>query len=399
MEKEKRIYMFELVMDEDKCDLKSIENWLHKIECKYLCVLHDKDNTRKHFHFFIKLSSARTFSDISSQLNIPSNMFEKCKKGWNNMLAYGFHLTDSCDEKEKYKYDKNAMISSRGIDIEDIFTNDIQIKLDKEHNKYIESLLLDYGNLKITKQTIIKELNANDYNRYDRMFKKMKEFRILQVKERDMQVVFINGASGSGKTTLAKFMATSCNYDYFVSGSGKDILDGYDKEECIILDDLRQDSFTKSELFKLTDNNTNSSVKSRFCNKDISTCKLMIITSILPPHRLYNWEDTQEESFKQLARRLQYVYTRIYNDGTLYEIHYNEYKCDNVSKIDDTMQAVKMDGLTMQDVYRALNIVRDFEKSTLKTIFGAVINEVKLKDKENSVSLLDLLETDDKPIF
>ena len=57
----------------------------------------------------------------------------------------------------------------------------------------------------------------------------------MKIKERNLEVVYITGGSGSGKTLSAKYFAEKFGYDSFVSGSGDDFLDGYDKEECLII--------------------------------------------------------------------------------------------------------------------------------------------------------------------
>jgi adenylate kinase family enzyme len=196
----------------------------------------------------------------------------------------------------------------------------------------------------------------------------------MKVRDRDMKVIYITGGSGSGKTTLAKYMARIMNYDYFVSGSGKDVLDGYDKEECIILDDLRADVFTKAELFKLTDNNTNSSVKSRFKNKDISYCKLMIITSIKKPQDLYDWKtntfEDKDETFDQFTRRLGQVYVQIQDDGVVLNCKFN----DITNKVDKELASINM-----SMVFDLLGIEKKIGSSNLDNIFAKIHDDYKAK--------------------
>ena len=148
-----------------------------------------------------------------------------------------------------------------------------------------EKLLQDYGNCKITKRQFMSVLQANPYGldwymtNYSKITKAEK-YRANLLKDRNLEVLYIAGPSGTGKTTLAKYYADKLNYDPFVSGSGDDFLDGYDKEECIILDDFRAGSMKFAELLKFLDNNTGSSVRSRYYNKDINNCKLLILQLI-----------------------------------------------------------------------------------------------------------------------
>ena len=185
-----------------------------------------------------------------------------------------------------------------------------------------------YGNLLISRKQLFKFLEkfgdekAVIYEKNYQRIKKMESLRHQTIGERKLEVVYIMGPSGSGKTTVGKYIAEQLKYDYFVSGSGEDFLDSYDKEECIILDDFRAGTMRFSEFLKFIDNNTNSSVKSRYNNKDVSNCKLIIITSVFEPAKLYkvtNVDDSDEENpnqepLEQLMRRLKHKVYSIEGD-------------------------------------------------------------------------------------
>ncbi len=191
------------------------------------------------------------------------------------------------------------------------FSNNTKVDYDDVIDKY--------GNLKLSKRQLMQYFKGkfNEFECRSRRYDKAVKFRQLQIADRNLEVVYICGQSGSGKTTLAKYYASKLNYDYFVSGGGEDFLDGYDKEECIILDDFRSGSMRFSEMLKFLDNNTNSSVKSRYNNKDISNCKLMFITTVFKPTELYNNifknEDgsTNQEPIEQFLRRIKHHYLEI----------------------------------------------------------------------------------------
>lgn len=150
------------------------------------------------------------------------------------------------------------------------------------------------------------------------------------VKERSLEVVYVTGKSEAGKTTFAKYLSAKFNYDCFITGSGDDPFDGYDKEECINIDEFRDGTMRFSELLKLLDNNTNSSVRSRYNNKDISNCKLMVITTIFKPQQLYSKmmsEHAENEPAVQLYRRLGYRYWIIEGEpfkGDIKEVKLNK---------------------------------------------------------------------------
>lgn len=378
----KKIRMFEIMNECERLNLDIIKEWMDGIECKYLCVKHDKDLPRKpHYHIYVKMENGRTFKDISEQIGVAQQYIERVKK-WKNAIAYAFHLTDGAKEDGKYEYKEDAVVFSRDININEIFKASKEYQEKRAHDKELDALLYKYGNCEITKRDMLKYLTPEDYDKKALKFKRMQEYRIMKVRDRNMNVIYITGESGSGKTTLAKYMAAIQKYDYFVSGSGKDVLDGYDKEECIILDDLRGDVFTKAELFKLTDNNTNSSVKSRFKNKDISYCKLMIITSIKTPRDLYNWttytQEDKDESFTQLSRRINHSFLYITQSGMIYNCRY-----DATDPLNTPNVKKEVLDFTMNEVFSALGIFKFLGNDITKSI----LNKIKEEIEENKKSI------------
>lgn len=374
--------MFEIMNECERLDLSTIKEWLNALDCSYLIVKHDKDLPRTaHYHIFVKLANARDIKDIAKFCKVETRFIQRIKS-WKNALAYGFHLTEGAIDDGKHIYDDSAVDTAHNVDIGAVFKLSKEYDDKRQHDKALKDLLYKYGNCEISKTTLIKTISAEDYNACAMMFKRMQEYRIMKVRDRNMNVIYITGGSGSGKTTLAKYMARVQNYDYFISGSGKDVLDGYDKEECIILDDLRGDVFTKAELFKLTDNNTNSSVKSRFKNKDISYCKLMIITSIKTPKDLYNWETWQEndkdETFEQFARRIGNSFLYISkDDGAILKCSYDLEFIKTTKQLQD---------VNMNDVFALLGIEKRLGGDLLNDIFKKVktqIDEQKEKYEKN----------------
>ena len=125
---------------------------------------------------------------------------------------------------------------------------------------------------------------------------------------REMEVLYIYGESGSGKTTYAKRVANDRDMSVFISSSGSDFLDGYAGQSCIILDDFRGSQAPLNTILKLLDNNTASNVASRYKNKSISECKLIIITSVQSVEELFKSAFADSvEPLQQFKRRCQIV--------------------------------------------------------------------------------------------
>lgn len=214
-----------------------------------------------------------------------------------------------------------------------------------------ETVLNNYASCKLSKRQMLAYFKNDGQmlRDYLRKIKQAAEVRSMITKERSLEVAYIQGPAGSGKTTAAKYFAEKLHYDYFVSGSGEDMLDGYDKEECIILDDFRGGSMKFSELLKFLDNNTGSSVKSRYYNKDINNCKLIVITSVLKPEQLYQlFTDASGEPIEQLMRRLKHHYYYI-KDDYMYEFKTINEESYKFMPVDDIYKYFNIDPKKVDD--------------------------------------------------
>jgi len=86
-----------------------------------------------------------------------------------------------------------------------------------------------------------------------------------------------------------------------VSSSSNDPLQDYKGEDVLVLDDLRDDSFSFADLLKILDNHTKSTSKSRYHNKNFIG-DTIIITSTSPLE--YWYQHVSESARQQLKRRL-----------------------------------------------------------------------------------------------
>ena len=112
--------------------------------------------------------------------------------------------------------------------------------------------------------------------------------------------MFLSGDTGTGKTSFAKQYCQSLKrvivFHLLVMMLCKII-----KEDVLILDDLRDSDFKFTDLLKILDNHTKSTVKSRYHNKAFIG-DTIVITSYKP---LQDWYfDVPSESKHQLYRRI-----------------------------------------------------------------------------------------------
>lgn len=210
---------------------------------------------------------------------------------------------------EKYQYPVDAVVSS--FDYKDF--------LDKvENTPNIQTILqkiLDGDIREYNKTSEIDNMTLVQYRRYiEDAFKVFSERLQKEFKERNTECIYITGRSGAGKTTLAKMIAKDRGLDYFVSSGSNDILDGYGQEPCLILDDIRPSCMGLSDMLKMLDPHTASSVKSRYKNKYLN-CDLIILTTVLDIDNFYqNVFSDQKEPITQLQRRCK-IYIEMKSDA------------------------------------------------------------------------------------
>nr|WP_015060407.1 Rep family protein [Periwinkle leaf yellowing phytoplasma]AEA36710.1 replication protein [Periwinkle leaf yellowing phytoplasma] len=299
----------------------------------YAYILHDKDtyqndkeaqlNGKKvgdikapHWHIYLRFNYAYDTKHISQWFNTQENFVSKIKGRFSDALMYMIHANRS----DKHQYDEKEVVSNfdwKSEAQQDIFNR--KYKMDARLKEIIDKI--ESGEWK--RYDLINKINGYENNIYYSAIKKAFERRIdfLEEMKREMECVFITGMSGSGKTTLAKKIAEDNGYKAYVSSASNDVLDNYKGQECIILDDLRSYCLVLSDLLKMLDNNTASSVKSRYKNK-VLECKLIIITTVKSIDDFFDDIFNKDESITQLKRRCKfhikidskYIYTSVWND-------------------------------------------------------------------------------------
>jgi len=280
----KTVRLFEISTQKEFLDEVFIDGALKKIPAieKWAYILHDKDIYEvghkqagepkpPHWHVFVKLKYSQKICHIASWFNIKQNYIQRIKGKYSDALKYLIHE----NAPEKYQYPVEEVKYSDGFD------------WIKEKNKGFSSRFAEIMNL--IDKGVIKEFNETDHMtiiesvKYSSQIKKAYEYRrkkVLSSGGKDMNVLFITGDPGVGKTTYAKNMAKEQNLSCFVAGSSRDPFDNYSGQECVILDDLRPNEHHISDLLKMLDNHTASSVGSRYYDKVIKEVKYMIITSV-----------------------------------------------------------------------------------------------------------------------
>lgn len=297
-------------------DMENMKTQLEKRDCiqDYCYIIHDKDVYTEqeeeknpthvagelkpaHIHLLLrfKKNQPQKLHCVSEWFQIAENFVSKIKGSWESGVAYQTHL----NAPDKYQYPMEEVTAN--FDVGTVLGN-------YQQKQSLNTILLRIinGDIKeYEKATEIPPLMQIQYAREIReAFKCRTEYLQATVKHRQMECIFITGTSQSGKTTLAKQIAESRNYSYYISSGGSDFMGEFSMQDCVILDELRPSVLSLSELLKLLDNNTVTSVKSRYKNKCLATCKLLIITTVLDIDTFYsNVFSEENEPIIQFKRR------------------------------------------------------------------------------------------------
>ena len=284
----------------------------HIIE-KFAYIVHDKDtfteeelggkNPEKvgtlkppHCHLGLKFKAKQPqhIDNVAKWFGIGTNFIEKFKARWNGFLLYLIHL----NAPEKFQYDPSEVIANFDYKAALEVANE-EAYLASVLERILSGEIREYNKtLQIDQMTLVYQAK-----KINEAFKVRSEYLQATQQNRKTEVIFITGKSGAGKTTLAKKIAAEKHLDFFISSGSNDILDGYGQQPCLIIDDVRPSCLGLSDLLKLLDNHTASSVKSRYKNKYLN-CELVILTSVLDLDDFYSHVfENENEPITQLKRR------------------------------------------------------------------------------------------------
>lgn len=283
----------------------TLNNW--SVIQDFAYIVHDKDikddgvPKEPHIHVMIRFTGAVPTDAILARVKavtgrndiIKYEHLNKCHK-WVSAVAYLTHE----NVQGKHIYDRSEVVSNYNFedDIEKAMTGHVKL------NKLLEEI----ANGEVKPYNINEHCTVSEYALWRTKIDSAFNYRaniLLNRGDRDMKCIYIQGGSGVGKTSYAKSLCREREYSFFVSSGSNDVLDGYGGQDAIILDDLRPSALSLADLLKMLDNNTNSSVKSRYRNK-VLECRLIIITTVLDIDTFFREVfKEQPETATQLRRR------------------------------------------------------------------------------------------------
>lgn len=281
----------------------------------YAFIIHDKDVSKdgrpakRHYHIFCQCPQQKAINMIARDFDVLPYVVQKMKasdKNYYRATQYLVHLNNP----EKYQYpfeDVRASFDYR----KKVFRD-----LNQSNNSQIKSTLLKQilaGQIKRYEEDEYFKINhiPEEFHVYwkrdiDNAFKISDDLYLKKHKNRELECYYIYGESKLGKSALARDIAFKRGYQYFQTGSGNDILDGYRDEEVIIVDDARSEMFSSySDVLRLLEPHSNTKYKSRFYNKTLKA-KIIIFTSTQPISSVFSFSKNQNEDHFQIYRRIKH---------------------------------------------------------------------------------------------
>lgn len=299
---------------------------------KWAYVLHDKDvdengnPVEPHIHLVIELIDSRNYSTIGNYVGVPSqyvtSIKQKIKRGKyyvsdvGGALAYLTHR----NAPDRHQYDDSEVVAKPGYDWIAARTKSEMKQAEwKSFRKILEGIE-DGG---IRRYNLYDFVSMQMYLDHKAEFENAFAYREGVLKKnpnRKIEVIYITGAPGAGKTTLAKYICDKRALSYCVSGSSRDPVQDYNGQDCLILDDLRPHTFNLSDLLKLLDNNTASSVNSRYHDRWLEV-QCIIITTVLSIDEFFRLIWDVGEPVAQFKRRCKTMIQLTPSQMTIYMYH------------------------------------------------------------------------------
>lgn len=329
---------------------------------EYAHIKHTKDVepyiSADHRHIMLKFNNPVPLTAICSHFGIEPQFVEKIKGKWNDAVAYLTH--ENTPEKAKYPR-------------ENVTANfDINRNIDKVlARKSVDDVIKSIDSGDIREYNVYEKVPIDVFSKYENRIKSALRHYIGRISmdvNRNIKVIAICGPSGCGKTTFAKRFCHQQGYSYCVSSSSNDPMQDYKGQDVLILDDLRDSDFKFTDLLKILDNNTRSSMSSRYYNK-IFIGHTIIITSYKDIEDWYS--DIDPSARVQFFRRISELYRF---SGEFVECYH--YSLDNANWVYDTRVKYVID---REDAVKVVHTMFDalgleIDKSTVDDAMGSFVD-------------------------
>lgn len=344
---------------------KILVDWNNKKNFQYWFIEHPKDDTvdKKHYHIVLKFYTPCRFSLLKKKF--PYGRIER-PHNHRKCLQYLVHMNNP--DKTQYSWD-------------DVISNST-IEPYKKDDPTPDEILKRIISGELKEHNLTDEISGEFFIKHKDKIKKALEYyqeKRHTDKTREIKVIFIQGGSGTGKSLFATNLCEKAGLSYALSSSSNDAVQDYRNEDVLILDDLREDSFSFSDLLKFLDNHNNSTIKSRYRNKAFFG-ELIIITSTVPLNKWY--QSVKGEELYQLHRRIAEIYKMSKNNIDIYQIDDYQKKYVYVGTTPNPRDEILKERTKKREfLYEQLSL--PLTKKLEKLPIGEMVNMDDIEDPDN----------------
>ena len=312
------------VLTYDEQYIKAFFNKYDNDVIEYAYILHENDVNEKgeveqaHYHICMRKTNKTNFKFDMLKHAFPVGKIEQGRT-WEYMLQYLLHK--NAPEKTPHSVDEIVTnIDGGTLDLYLKSTPSVKKRsalernFDKLQDDILEYKIFQYQfREQLATNKMFRKLMAEFDTKIEKSFVAQKVGWYEKYKHtRSLEVIFIEGGGGCGKTALAIAYCQQRKWSYYIASDENDPMQDYASQDCLILDELRDDTFSYSSFMRILNTYTGTTVKSRYHNKAF-TGEAIIIPSYLPLSEYYK---------PDVKKKKKYVADEsFYGDNSLVQLH------------------------------------------------------------------------------
>ena len=312
------------VLTYDEQYIKAFFNKYDNDVIEYAYILHENDVNEKgeveqaHYHICMRKTNKTNFKFDMLKHAFPVGKIEQGRT-WEYMLQYLLHK----NHPERTQHTEQEIVTNIDMGTLDLYLKStpsvkkrsaLERNFDKLKDDIINYRILQYQfREQLGKNTLYRKLMAEFDTKIEKAFAAQRAGLYEEYKHtRSLEVIFIEGGGGCGKTALAMAYCQQRKWSYYIASDENDPMQDYASQQCLILDELRDDSFSYSSFMRLLNTYTGTTVQSRYYNKAF-TGEAIIIPSYVPLNEYYK---------PDVKKKKKYVADEnYYGDNALVQLH------------------------------------------------------------------------------
>ena len=312
------------VLTYDEQYIKAFFNKYDNDVIEYAYILHENDVNEKgeveqaHYHICMRKTNKTNFKFDMLKHAFPVGKIEQGRT-WEYMLQYLLHK----NHPERTPHTEQEIVTNIDMGTLDLYLKStpsvkkrsaLERNFDKLKDDIINYRILQYQfREQLGKNTLYRKLMAEFDTKIEKAFAAQRAGLYEEYKHtRSLEVIFIEGGGGCGKTALAMAYCQQRKWSYYIASDENDPMQDYASQQCLILDELRDDSFSYSSFMRLLNTYTGTTVQSRYYNKAF-TGEAIIIPSYVPLNEYYK---------PDVKKKKKYVADEnYYGDNALVQLH------------------------------------------------------------------------------